>query len=441
MTQMTKKKNTKPSGLWLLTMACLPLSSWALTIEESLLSAIDHNPVLHEQYARYQSVLSDLDEVDSGFLPQVTLRAAVGSEQTNERAGFDVDENLDREELSLEITQLLFDGYETTANSKRLSYEAEAERLQLLASTENLALQVTEVYLNARKAQALLELTERHVADHEQVLQDIIGLAEKGFSNEADIAQVSARLANARASLVAAENNLQDNAALFYQVVGQFPDRLTDPISDPSILPPNLNTALDWAKQSHPQLQAAVADISAAREQVKASRSGFYPKFTIEGVANRNDNIGGIEGVDEDYRVMLVMEYDLFNGGRDESRTKASSWRYNEAIEIRRNAELELVTGTRFAWNAHQALDRQKELLRSSVDASSLAEAGYLTQFKLGKRSLLDLLNAKVEVFIARQRYLNTRYDYDQAAYRLLNATGRLGYALRVNFPAEWFTE
>ena len=55
MTQMTKKKNTKPSGLWLLTMACLPLSSWALTIEESLLSAIDHNPLMaidHDQESR-----------------------------------------------------------------------------------------------------------------------------------------------------------------------------------------------------------------------------------------------------------------------------------------------------------------------------------------------------------------------------------------------------
>ena len=427
---------------WLLAAALLlPIESSALTLEQSLLAAINHNPTVHEQYARYRSVLSSREEVDSGYLPQISLRAAVGPEHTDQRAGFDVDEQLTREELSLEITQLLFDGFETTANSQRLSFEAEAERQQLLAITENLALQVTAVYLDTRKAQALLELSERHVADHEKILEDIIGLTEKGFANDADIAQVSARLSNARASQVAAENNYLDVSVQFFQVVGSRPDRLTDPVSDVSLMPPDIDTALAWARESHPELRAALADINAAREEVRASRSGYYPKLSIEGIANRNDNIGGIEGVDEDYRVQLVLEYDLFNGGRDSSRTEASSWRYNEAMEIRRNTELELVSGTNFAWNAHQALNRQQALLREAVDASSLAEAGYTTQFKLGKRSLLDLLNAKVEVFIARQRYLNTRYDADQAAYRLLNATGRLGYALRLQYPSEWSQE
>ena len=426
---------------WLIALLTLSPNASALTLEESLLAAINHNPSLREQYARYQSVLSSQSEVDSAYLPQVRLRAAIGPEQTDKRADFDIDEELTREELSLEISQLLFDGFATTANSQRLSFEAEAERQQLLADTENLALDVTAVYLATRKAEALVELSERHVADHEKILEDIVGLAEKGFANDADIAQVSARLNNARASQVAAENNYLDATVQFYQIIGQRPQRLIDPIADDSLMPKDLDTALTWARESHPQLQAALADINAAQQEIRASRSGYYPKLSIEGVANHNDNIGGIEGVDEDYRIQLVLEYDLFNGGRDTARSEASSWRYNETLEIRRNTELDLVSGTSFAWNAHQALNRQQALLREAVDASSLAEAGYITQFKLGKRSLLDLLNAKVEVFIARQRYLNTRYDADQAAYRLLNATGRLGYALRLQYPNEWSGE
>lgn len=333
---------------------------------------------------------------------------------------------------------MLFNGFETSANTERLGYEAEAERLQLLAQAEDLALQVSQAYLDVREAEELRVLSERHVDEHLDVLEDVRGLAQRGYANEADIAQVSARLANAQASLVSAQNNYMDARARFMRLVGQQPAGLIDPVADESLMPRSELQAIEWAKQTHPQLQAAFSDIEAARSEVKASQSGFFPEVSIEGYASTGEDIGGFEGKDEDYGVRLVLEYDIFNGGRDSAREAASNWRYNQALSIRERTELELVEGTRLSWNAYQALQSQEELIRRSVDASTLAETAYLTQFRLGKRSLLDLLNAKTEVFIARKNYLATQYDEIQARYRVLNATGRLGYALRVSYPDQW---
>ena len=416
----------------------LPVLGHALTLEQALTSALDHSPEIHQQCARYQAVLETREEVTSNYYPQVSLHAAIGPEQTDYRGGQEVDEQLTRDEVGLRVSQLLFNGFETSANSQRLSHEAEAERWQLLASAENLALQVCETYINTRKAQTLLELSERHVQDHEAILTDVKGLTQNGYANDTDLAQVSARLANARASLIAAQNNLYDSHAQFMRVVGLSPQNLVTPIADASLLPDNLSTALDWARENHPQIQSALEDIEAAQEGVRASKSGYMPRLSIEGYASNNHDIGGLEGPEEDYRVMLVMEYDLYNGGRDKARAKAANWRYNESMEVRRNAEQQLIEGTRFAWNAVRSLQAQTSLLQNSVDASTLAESGYITQFKLGKRSLLDLLNAKVEVFSARKTYINTSQDLVLAQYRLLNATGRLGYSLRMIYPQQW---
>lgn len=423
----------------LLGLICtLPLLAKAQSLEEALATAIDKNPLLHEHYARYRAVQEQQGVASSDYLPQVSIRAAIGPERTKYSSGQAVDEDLTRDEIGLRISQLLFNGFETSANSDRLTYEADSERLQLMAEAENLALSVCEAYLNTRKAEVFITLTEQHVRAHIEILEDVMRLAQTGFANEADIAQVSSRLANARSSLVAAKNNYQDSSAYFIRLVGQAPANLTDPITDTSLLPANLKEAIHWAEEAHPQLKAAQSDIKAAKEEVRASQSGYYPKISLEGYANKGHDISGFEGRDEDYRLMLVLEYDLYNGGRDSSRSKSSNWRYNEALSVRDSTELDLAEGTRFSWNAYQALIQQVGLIRQSVDASTLAETAYITQYKLGKRSLLDLLNAKVEVFLARKNYLKTKYDQEQAAFRLLNATGRLTYALRASYPDEW---
>lgn len=435
---MTVRRHTP--GVAVLVLACsLAAPSHAQTLEQAVAAAIDQNPELNERFARYRSVEQDREAVTSEYLPQVKLRAGVGPEHTEYSSGQLIDEDLTRSEASVTVSQLLFNGFETRANADRLEYEADAERLQLLASAEDLALQTCQVYLDVRKAEELVALTERHVQEHLDILDDVRSLASRGYANEADIAQVSARLANARASLVAAHNNYQDAHARFLRLVDQPPVNLKDPVTDDQMLPDTLPQAIDWAKQTHPQLQAAFADIKAAKQEVEASQSGYYPRLSLEGYATTGNDIGGFEGKEEDYRVMLVMEYDLYSGGRDKARTKSSNWRYNEALAVRENTEKELVEGTRLSWNAYEALNDQEALVQQSVDASTLAETAYITQFRLGKRSLLDLLNAKVEVFLARKTYINTRYDQLQARYRVLNATGRLGYALRLNYPEQWY--
>ena len=40
-----------------------------------------------------------------------------------------------------------------------------------------------------------------------------------------------------------------------------------------------------------------------------------------------------------------------------------------------------------------------------------------------------------MELFLARKNYLAANYDQLISSYRLMNATGQLGYALRVAYP------
>ncbi|WP_434341330.1 TolC family outer membrane protein [Motilimonas cestriensis] len=419
----------------------LPLSSQALTLEQSVASAIDNNPIITQQYAAFSAYLKDRRAAEAGYYPKVNVYGGVGYEDTQYNSGQKIDEQLTRKELGVKAVQNVFNGFHTSSEVDRLSFEAEAERLTLISDAENLALDVSRVYLDLLKAQALLELTERNVADHLSVYDDIKDRQSKGLSSRSDLAQIAARVATSQSSLIAAKNNLMDKQVEFFKLVGTDSTDLTEPQVDTRLLPRNEEEAISLALESHPEIKAAIADMDAAQQEMKREQADFYPEVNLELHANKNDDIGGNRGRDSDARVMLTLSYDIYSGGETVAKTEASSWRKEQARAIRLRTEQQVREGTRLSWNAWDLQRQQLEYLQQNVDSAKQAENGYLEQFQLGRRSLLDVLDAKVEVFLARKNYIETHFSQRLASYRLLNATGRLGYAMRIAYPEQWQQE
>ncbi len=425
----------------ILCMALATPMAHALSLEESVASAIDSNPRIVRQYARFESVMSDRDSARGEYFPQVSVQAGIGREDTQWNSGQYFDRGLTPKDLGLRVSQFLFDGFRTPANVKRLSKEAESERQRLLSEVEYLARDVSQTYLETQKASAIAELSSRLVQDHEQVMEDVRGQLQKGYASESDIAQVASRLAFARSSLRAAESTLADQRIKLQKMIGRNPGNLSDPRVDMALFPANADAATTYALQNHPELAAARADIEAVEQERRSARAGYWPKLSVEYELNHDKNTGGYPGRDEDNRIMLVMNYDIFNGGRDQGRSAASGWRKHEATALSENTQLQVREDVALSWNAWSSLNDQLPLLQSSVDAATAAEAGYITQYRLGRRSLLDVLNANVELFVARKNYIGAKYDATLAACRLFNSMGILSYALRVQRPERYEEE
>lgn len=369
------------------------------------------------------------------------MYAAAGYEGTRYNNGNYIDSEdrtLERTEMGVRISQLLFDGFKTSADVDRLSYEAEAERLDLLASAENVALDTVRAYVDVLHARELMKLTERNLNEHQEIYRFILDKKEKGLTSNSDLAQVSSRVATTQSSLIAAQNNLSDARTRFVRLVGRAPQNLVEPVYPQELLPNKLDEALKQAVRLHPSIQSAMKDLEAARHEVKREKGDYYPELKLELSANKTDNVDNIEGINEDAKVMLTVNYDLFNGFSTDSRVESSAWRVEEARAIRANAELDANEGVRLAWDAHTLLQQQMEFLKVNVDAAKVTELGYIQQFNVGRRSLLDVLDAKVETFVARRNYTRTKYDHLVATYRLFNSMGILTYALRVEYPENW---
>lgn len=410
----------------------------ALTLEQSVAQAMINNPKLLQKYARFEARYKDKRAAFSDYLPQVSLYAATGYERIVHNNGRDFESELNRRELGLRVTQSLFSGFQTVEEVARLDYEIKADRQALVSAAENLSLEIAQVYIELFKSKGVLELSEKNISDHEEILEDIKSRAQKGLSSDADVAQVQSRLATAHSSLLAAKNNHFDLRAQYYDLVGVYPNDLHIPRADTNYLPESLAIAIERAKANHPEIKASIFDVKAAEKQIDREESDFWPKVDLQLDINSNDNIGGFEGPDDDGRIMLTMSYDLYSGGKTVAKTEAAAWRKEEAKAIRDDTYRQVVEGTTLAWNAYRFVTEQKDFYRQNVDYASQAQIGYMKQFVIGRRSLLDVLDSKIELFVARKNYLNASFEEQKASYRLINATGKLIEELRVDTPEAW---
>ena len=60
------------------------------------------------------------------------------------------------------------------------------------------------------------------------------------------------------------------------------------------------------------------------------------------------------------------------------------------------------------------------------VSSSENVVKSYSEQFKIGRRSLLDVLNAENEAFTAKTNYVSVQTDLTLASWRLLGLRGLL---------------
>ncbi|QDE29856.1 TolC family outer membrane protein [Shewanella polaris] len=441
-----------------LSMLITPTAS-SQTLEQAVAHTLDTNPELRIAFNSFKAREEQVNQAVAGYMPTVDITAGYGWEQTDSpstrrKAGQgDVNDDgiieLERGEAGFSIKQMIFDGFYTSSEVDRYSFEASADQWALFSAAEDMALDVTNVYLDVIRTEQVLQLSEKNLASHKEIYDQIKQRTDSGLGSIADLSQITGRLARANANVISAKNNLEDARAAFIRIVESQPDNLILPVADADMLPETLAQGIITAKAKHPVLKTAANDINAAKKERSSAKATYFPQLSLELNGNWNNDTDGedgysaissqnVNGYNNELVGMIRVKYNLFAGGKDIAKDRETAYKINEAKEIQQRAYRQVVEGMTLAWNAYQMLTPQKQFIREHVEAAKQTQVAYVQQFNLGQRSLLDLLDTENELFEARKDYLQTEYDEIAARYRVLNATGDLLDSLRVTRPEEW---
>jgi adhesin transport system outer membrane protein len=409
----------------------------AENLKEVVQQTISTNPeiqvFINDRLARDQEVR----QARSGYYPEINLNAGIGYEWTDNPTTSPDDEELTRKEASLELRQMLFDGFATRSEVQRQQARVNSAAHKISEIAEKTALRTIEVYLELIKQNQLLSLAEENLKAHQRIFDQIERRSESGVSRKADFDQISGRLALAESNTVASKNNVMEAEANYIRVVGQKPVKLEQSSIAQGMIPANVEDAVATAIGNHPTLQSALSDVDAAMAQHEAAKHAYYPRFDFELGRTWNEDIDGVKGNNEDLTAMIRMRWNLFRGKHDEARREETALLINEAKEIRNNAIRQAEEGVRLSWASYQSTKAQLAFLEKHMAASKQTRKAYAKQFDIGQRSLLDLLDTENEVFESSKAFLTAEYTNQFAQYRILAGMGKLLDSLEVGSPAE----
>lgn len=420
------------AALILALAATLPMLAQAADtgLGDVVREALSSNPDVAEARHQWQARREEVRQAEGGFLPSVDLNAGIGYEYTNSpstRAANRGSAELNRREFGLNVRQMLFDGWGTQSEVARQRARTDSAAARLLSVGESTSMKATQVYVDLLRFRELRGISAESLEVHKRIQDQIRLRSEAGVGRRADLEQINSRVALAEVNLLAADANLQDAHTTFQRVVGLLPRGGYEPADlAADALPGSLEQALEIARANNPVLHTAAADIEAARAQHEAAKQFDYPRFDLELGGNLNDDITGAEGYANDTSAMLRMRYNLFRGGSDAARKRATGYNVNEAQAIRDRSLRQLEESVRLAWSALEATGAQLSHLQAQVDAARATRDAYQKQFNIGQRTLLDLLNSENEVQQARQTLVDTSADHLLAKYRLLESMGAL---------------
>ena len=423
-------------GLVLLAAFCgsgQALAEAPTTVTAAAQEAITSNPEVQAAWNRFLASEDEQSSARGSYFPQVDLGGSVGHERHEiDRTGQYTDYNIAG--VNLTITQLLFDGFATSANVARLGRAKREAYFRLVDAAERIALEAVRAYQDVSRYQQLVSLAQDNVVRHKDVLDRIQKRVDAGVGRQVDFEQATGRLALAESNLVVERSNLYDVSVRYQRIVGSWPAPNLQPAQlSESPLPPSIVNALEVAYSNHPALAAATESIHANREQYRNRKAAYYPRLDLRLRGEHGDDIDRILGQSTDGVAEVVLNYNLFSGGRDRYAIKQAEHQISEAEERREQTCREVRQILRIAYNDHQQLGDRLVFRQSHRDTTAKSRDAYLDQFQIGQRTLLDLLDTENEYFEAQRAYVNDSYDHSIASARTLAGMGKLRPAIGIS--------
>jgi adhesin transport system outer membrane protein len=411
-----------------------------LTLKEAAQNAVLNNPEVLARWHTIKAADGERDVSAGGLLPKVDLLAGTGAERRSATPMLAAT-RFDRSSASLTITQLLYDGFATRNDIKRLDHARLVRLFEFFDTSESVALEAARAYYDVLRFRDLVRLAEDNFVQHRSVFDQTERRVKAKVARAVDLEQIGARLSLAETS------NLHDTTARFQRIVGLLPPpEMPPPPLLAQNIPADAGAAVREAQQRNGALRASIENVRASNAAL-ASRSGAYqPRFDLRLRRDQGSNLSGVPGSSDATMAEVVMSWNLFNGFSDRARERQFAEQLNVAKDLRDKTCRDIRQTLLIAYNDARKLKEQIGYLDQNKVSVEKARNAYRQQFDIGQRTLLDLLDTENELFQARRSVANAEQDLNIAYARTQAGGGNLLAALELSkietgsFPglAQW---
>jgi TolC family type I secretion outer membrane protein len=416
-------------------------SAQAQSLIEALSTTYNSNPDLLAGRAILRQTDETLAQAVANWRPRVTLSMEYNKlEQDNysilRAPSFFI---LNGRFTTLTLTQPIFRGGKTVADTKAAQANIQAQRATLADTEQNVLLAAVTSYADLVQNIAIADARRNNVRVLIQQLDATRERFRVGELTITDVSQAEARLEGARADLVQAEAQIRISEAGYQRVIGQAPGRLGEM---PLIggLPISEDEAISLSMDYGPRAVTAQYRISAASYGVNSAIGNLLPQINVVGVIQQQFDLQVPTDQYYTYGVRVQATVPIYQNGSEWSQVRQAkelvAQRRNE-LDSARRAQAENVIR---AWRQLDASRSRVTSFEAAVRANEVALNGVRQEALVGSRTTLDVLNAEQELLNSQVSLVQARHDVQVAYYGVLAGIGRLT-ARTLSLPVEYYDE
>ena len=284
---------------------------------------------------------------------------------------------------------------------------------------------VTNGYFDMLQADNMQKLGRESVerlADH---LKNVEAQYEVGVVAKVDVLRSQVELANAKQSLIKAENAYQIAEANLNKIVG-LPMDTQLKLDNILVYAPyenDMQYCLDYAAMHRPELEQAKQNVEAAKGALRVAISGHMPQIAASASQNWNDsNWPGDENGNWGVGVQVTMN--IFDSGVTTSKIHGAEADLAKAHETYRDTvdavNLDVRSNYLNLREAEKRIDTTKLAVSQAEEDYRIAQLRYMN----GVGTNTDVLDAQVALTDAKTNYLQAMYDYNTCKTNLETAIG-----------------
>lgn len=420
-------------------------SSQAADLLDVLDIALQKDPALQAAKYNQQASLESKKQAFSAFLPQVSgsWSKSKSFDQSSTFGRFGTVDSPDSETDSwgISLSQSIYD----QSNFIGLK-QGDLQKVRGLASLEatkqDFLIRVAQAYFNV-----LLNIDSVSLAKAEEKaigrqLDQAEQRYEVGLAAITDVHEARASFDASRASVIAAQNTLDDSKEALFEITRNYFDKLDALPEDIEQVKLELDSLQAWeslALSGNPSLDVAKIDAELAELSFKAQRANHLPTVSLS-LSHSNSNNKDItlsspndpgtfitdDRESKGNSASISVNVPIFTGGRTSSLSRQSKLQYKAAMENLNQTEFATVRNIRSAFQNVTAGWSSVQARKLAVVSAKSAEQATAAGFDVGTRNIVEVLNAQRSLYQSQSNYSQAKHSYLLNILQLKRAAGKL---------------
>ena len=401
----------------------------ALNLDDAMLRAFQTNPTV--SIAQYE-----LDSARASYNAARQSRGiSISANHTTQRKGND-DAHQDTTGLwtkgignthanGLTASLPIFTGGKLSGTIKQAKANYQYNEVGVQRTYNEMRSTVTDGYFKMLQADNMQKLSAESVTRLEDHLKNVQAQYDVGVVAKVDVLRSQVELANAKQTLIQAENAYQVSEANMNKIVGLPMDTnlKLDNLLVYNAYDKNMDDCLAYAAEHRPELMQAKYNVDAAKGALMVARSGHMPQVAASATQQWSDSSwpGDDNGK---WGVGVNVSMNVFDTGVTLSKIHGAEADLKKAEETYRNTvdsvNLDVRSNYLGLREAEKRISTTKLAVEQADEDYRIAQLRYMS----GVGTNTDVLDAQVALTQAKTNYTKALYDYNTSKTALETSIG-----------------